>query len=130
MENLTSSAVTGSPSWKTASSRIVIVQVRPSSDTDHSVASSGKNSPASLIPIGVSYTSSYRSYASASRPLPGFRLSGDPPMPMRTVPPVGSSPCEAVAPPEGATLGVAVVPQAASTMPRMDANASPGARDT
>ncbi len=54
MLKATSSAVSGSPSWKVAPSTIVTVQVRPSSDTDQSVASSGTNSPAEVTEIGVS----------------------------------------------------------------------------
>ncbi len=46
--NATSSAVSGSPSWKVAPSTIVIVQVRPSSDTSHDSASSGTYSPAEV----------------------------------------------------------------------------------
>src|SRR5688572_7273674 len=76
MLNATSSAVSGSPSWKVAPSTIVNVQVRPSSDTSHDSASSGTYSPAEVTAIGVSYTSSYIVYASDSTPLPGLRLSG------------------------------------------------------
>jgi hypothetical protein len=50
--------VSGSPSWKVASSTIVIVQVSPSSETDQSLASSETNSPSEVTLIGVSYTSS------------------------------------------------------------------------
>src|SRR5688500_16439593 len=114
----TSSAVSGSPSWNVAPSTIVMVQVSPSSETDHSDASSDTYSPAGVTEIGVAYMSSYIVYESASTPLPGFRLSGYPPTPMRTVPPVAvPSPLGgAEASSDAAGAGVPwVVPHAAST---------------
>ena len=52
---LTASASTGSPVWKVAPSRIVKVQVMPSSETSHAEAMPGRNS--SALPEGFFHSS-------------------------------------------------------------------------